>query len=153
MHQQEQVAKRRQSRWQDVEDRQRPGRKMELEPQLVNDHCCHHTDAETGRSSIWAVMWGEPPCPGGQGNNWEQQAWAVLCQKKLEASRTESAQKSLGAGLTSTLIRIVRPARRALQGQRMKINHRGDNREVWISTIGRAVHDQGTYCAPNTGVH
>lgn len=123
---------------------------MELEPRVMKDHCGHHTDAETGCPFIWVVMWCEPSCPGGQGNNWEEQARGILCQRKWKAFRTEGAQKSLGAVLTSALIRIVRPAGRALQGQKMKINPREDNREIWIHTTWwSTIRDQGTYGIPN----
>lgn len=57
---------------------------MELKPGVVKDHCAHRTDAETGCSSIWGVMWGEPWGPIGQENNWEQQARGILCQMKLK---------------------------------------------------------------------
>lgn len=72
----------------------RPGCKMEPKPQTMKDHCGHHSDAETGCSTIWGVMEGGPPCPVGQRSRWERQAKGILCQGMLKAFRTESTQKS-----------------------------------------------------------
>lgn len=117
----------------------RPGHKMELMPRVVKDHCGHRTDAETGCSSMRNIL-----CSSCGMSHWAQSARGTIgtagqgypLPAEVKSFQNwqcpEVSEQSVDAVHTSTLIRSVRPAGKALLGQRIKINPRGDTRKVWL---------------------